>query len=71
MPQTLESIKLAQKDNVPLIVALNKMDKGVQKRIDGVKRELMNAGVELEGMPINLTVRNGWECSNYTNLCQN
>ena len=49
MPQTLESIKLAQKDNVPLIVALNKMDKRVDKRVDAIKRDLMSAGVELEG----------------------
>ena len=53
MPQTIESIKLAQKDNVPLIVALNKMDKGLQKKIDALKRDLITAGLELEGIKNN------------------
>jgi translation initiation factor IF-2 len=56
MPQTLESIRLAKKDHVPMIVALNKMDKGVQKRIDAVKRDLMNAGVDLEDMGGNVQI---------------
>jgi translation initiation factor IF-2 len=39
-----------------MIVALNKMDKGVSKRIDAVKRDLMNAGVDLEEMGGNVQI---------------
>ncbi len=40
MPQTVESIKRAKSMHVPIIVAINKVDKVDQRRIDVVKREL-------------------------------
>ena len=47
MPQTLEAIQHARKANVPLIVALSKMDKA-NINPEKVKRELTMNGVELE-----------------------
>lgn len=46
-PQTKESIKFAHKDNVPIIVAINKIDiKGVN--LQKIKSELSNHGVLIE-----------------------
>ncbi|KAF7534317.1 hypothetical protein G7054_g6335 [Neopestalotiopsis clavispora] len=46
-PQTLEAIKHAKGSNVPIIVAINKIDKdGAQ--IDRVKADLASHGVEIE-----------------------
>ncbi|ETS85942.1 hypothetical protein PFICI_03967 [Pestalotiopsis fici W106-1] len=46
-PQTLEAIKHARGSNVPIIVAINKIDKdGAQ--IDRVKADLASHGVEIE-----------------------
>ena len=47
MPQTVEAIKHAQAANVPMIVAINKMDKQ-QADPDAVKLDLGRHGVEVE-----------------------
>lgn len=47
MPQTVEAIKIIQAAKIPLVVALNKMDKeGVN--VDKVKTELANYSVQIE-----------------------
>lgn len=55
MPQTIESINFAKKHNVPIIVALNKIDKLDKLKdkeynavIDKISKNLFNEGVELE-----------------------
>jgi translation initiation factor IF-2 len=40
MPQTVEAIKIAQSIGLPLIVAINKVDKASPQQIEGVKRGL-------------------------------
>lgn len=45
MPQTVEAIKHALSMKVPIIVAINKMDKADPARIDVIKRELSQHGV--------------------------
>jgi translation initiation factor IF-2 len=40
MPQTVEAIKFAKTMNVPIIIAINKVDKVDQSRIEVVKRQL-------------------------------
>jgi len=45
MPQTIESIKVAQKEQVPLIVALNKMDKENAYSRNQLEMQLMEAGI--------------------------
>ena len=46
-PQTIESIDFAKRDNVPIIIGLNKIDlPGIQK--DKIKAELSSYGVNLE-----------------------
>ncbi|RCI11418.1 hypothetical protein L249_7540 [Ophiocordyceps polyrhachis-furcata BCC 54312] len=47
MPQTLEALKHAEKAKVPVIVAINKVDKP-QARVDQVMRDLASNGVQLE-----------------------
>jgi translation initiation factor IF-2 len=47
MPQTLEALKHAKAANVPIIVALNKIDKPEAKP-DQVKQDLARHGVEIE-----------------------
>lgn len=46
-PQTVEAIKHAQAAKVPMIVAINKVDKE-DKNIDRVKQDLARYGVEIE-----------------------
>ncbi|KAJ3563582.1 hypothetical protein NPX13_g8146 [Xylaria arbuscula] len=46
-PQTLEALKHARAAKVPIIVAINKIDKD-GARIDAVKHDLATAGVEIE-----------------------
>ncbi|KAL8844436.1 MAG: hypothetical protein Q9176_001346 [Flavoplaca citrina] len=46
-PQTVEAIKHAQAARVPMIVAINKIDKE-EKNIDRVKQDLARYGVEIE-----------------------
>lgn len=46
-PQTLEALKHAQSAKVPIIVAINKIDKD-EARIDQVKGDLARHGVEIE-----------------------
>ena len=46
-PQTVEAIKHAQAAKVPMIVAINKIDKE-DKNIDRVKQDLARYGVEIE-----------------------
>ena len=48
MPQTIESIKRAKSMKVPIVVAINKVDKVEQRRIDVVKRELSQHGLVVE-----------------------
>jgi len=45
MPQTVEAIKHALSMNIPLLVAINKVDKVNSSRIEIVKRELSQHGV--------------------------
>ena len=40
MPQTIEAIERAQASNVPIIVAINKVDKATPKQIEEVKSQL-------------------------------
>ncbi|KAF2827598.1 translation initiation factor-like protein IF-2 [Ophiobolus disseminans] len=47
MPQTVEAIKHAQSANVPMIVAINKIDKS-QADPDAVKLDLGRHGIEIE-----------------------
>jgi translation initiation factor IF-2 len=47
MPQTIEAIKHAQAANVPMIVAINKIDKA-QADVDAVKLDLGRHGIEIE-----------------------
>lgn len=46
-PQTLEALKHARAANVPIIVAINKVDKD-EARVDNVKADLARHGVEIE-----------------------
>ena len=46
-PQTVEAIKHAKAANVPIIVAINKIDKE-DKNVDRVKQDLARYGVEIE-----------------------
>lgn len=46
-PQTLEALKHARASNVPVIVAINKIDKD-EARIDQVKADLARNGIEIE-----------------------
>ncbi|CAK7197796.1 translation initiation factor IF-2 [Sporothrix eucalyptigena] len=46
-PQTLEALKHARAANVPIIVAINKIDKD-EARVDQVKADLARHGVEIE-----------------------
>src|SRR5204862_296330 len=48
MPQTVEAIKHAQAMHVPIIVAINKIDKADSARIDVVKRQLNQHGITVE-----------------------
>lgn len=48
MPQTLEAINAARNAGVPMIIALNKIDKADKVRIDIVKQQLSKLGLSLE-----------------------
>jgi translation initiation factor IF-2 len=45
MPQTIEAIKFAQEAKLPIIVAVNKVDKVDQARIEAVRRGLAQYGI--------------------------
>ncbi len=45
MPQTTEAIKQAQAANIPLVVAINKVDKASAGQIEAVKRSLTQYGL--------------------------
>ncbi len=47
MPQTIEAINHAKAANVPIVVAINKIDKP-NANLDRVKRELADHGLMLE-----------------------
>lgn len=48
MPQTVESIKQAQDANIPVVVALNKVDKVDAARLDVVRQQLSKHGLVSE-----------------------
>jgi translation initiation factor IF-2 len=48
MPQTIEAIKYALSMKVPIIVAVNKMDKIDSSRLDVIKRQLNQHGITVE-----------------------
>lgn len=48
MPQTVEAIRTAQSSNIPVIVALNKIDKVSPQQIDKVKQSLSSYGLTTE-----------------------
>lgn len=48
MPQTVEAINAARNAGIPMIVALNKIDKADKVRIDIVKQQLSKQGLSLE-----------------------
>lgn len=48
MPQTVEAIKFAQESHVPIVVALNKIDKVAASRLEEVKTQLTKHGVLVE-----------------------
>lgn len=45
MPQTIEAVKHVKEINIPIIVAVNKIDKVDPSRVDIVKRDLSNHGL--------------------------
>ena len=45
MPQTIESIRALQSLNIPIIVAMNKMDKADEARVEIIKRQLSQYGI--------------------------
>ncbi|MCR3755098.1 MAG: Translation initiation factor IF-2 [Candidatus Westeberhardia cardiocondylae] len=47
MPQTIESIQYAKKAQVPIIVAINKIDK-LTTNLDNIKKELFTYGIQSE-----------------------
>lgn len=47
-PQTKESFKIIQKENIPFIVAITKIDKSVNN-LEKIKNELAEGGILLEG----------------------
>ena len=48
MPQTIEAIKYALAMNVPIVVAVNKIDKVDSSRLDTIKRQLNQYGITVE-----------------------
>ena len=48
MPQTVEAIKLIQKNELPVIVAINKIDKASPQQIEAVKTRLASYGLTPE-----------------------
>jgi len=48
MPQTIEAIKYAQSMEVPIVVAMNKIDRADSARIEVVKRQLNQYGITVE-----------------------
>lgn len=47
-PQTLESISLAKELDIPIIVALNKVDKCNSQQLERIKQELLKHGIIIE-----------------------
>ena len=48
MPQTVEAIKYALSTNVPIVVAINKVDRVDTARLDVIKRQLNQHGITVE-----------------------
>lgn len=48
MPQTIEAIKHAKSVDIPIIVAINKIDKVSPQQIEAVKQQLIRQGIVLE-----------------------
>ncbi len=48
MPQTVEAIKYALSTKVPIVVAINKVDKADAARLDVIKRQLNQHGITVE-----------------------
>ncbi|GFS35256.1 translation initiation factor IF-2, mitochondrial [Nephila pilipes] len=49
MEQTVESVRFAKEANVPIIVAINKIDKPTVN-VDKVKQDLLNVGIQVEDL---------------------
>lgn len=68
MPQTIEAIHHAKAANIPIVVAVNKMDKP-EANFDRIKQELVNHGVVPEdwggdAMFIGVSAKPVWESTN-------
>lgn len=56
MPQTIEAIKHAKACDLPIVVAINKIDKATDKQIDSVKNQIAQHGLVPEEWGGNVTL---------------